>query len=131
MNYDFSTLESAYHQLSTALQQDPANDLERDGVIKRFEYCVELSWKTIRSILLKAGRSEVSASPRPLVREAIKEGLIDSFEEWNEFIEARNESSHTYQQKTANHVFEVSRRFPDASEKLLSRLKEFAARNFL
>jgi len=45
---DFSSLEKAGASLKQALQRPPNNDLERDGVIQRFEYTFELCWKYIR-----------------------------------------------------------------------------------
>jgi len=38
--------EKALLTLEEALSRPQLDDLMRDGAIQRFEYCVELSWKT-------------------------------------------------------------------------------------
>jgi len=68
---DFTPLARALQTLQEAQARPPQNDLERDGVIQRFEYTFELCWKSIRKALLFFGRSEVSGSPRPLFRDAL------------------------------------------------------------
>jgi nucleotidyltransferase substrate binding protein (TIGR01987 family) len=126
--FQFTPLENALKQLEAATASAPANDLERDGTIQRFEYCFELSWKTLRSLLLKAGRSEVSGSPRPLFRDALQEGFIENFQTWDEFLQARNESTHTYQLRTAQEVHRIACLFPPHAKALLQKMKEFAAK---
>lgn len=121
---DFSSLEQALASLKQALGKAPDDDLERDGVIQRFEYTFELCWKMIRRVLIALGRAEVSASPRPLLRDAAEEHLIDDIEVWFEFLEARNLTTHTYDQSQAERVFEVAQKFPTHVESLLQQLKE-------
>lgn len=102
----------------------PANDLERDGTIQRFDFCFELSWKTLRSLLLKAGRSEVSGSPHPLFRDALQKGFIENFQTWDEFLQARNESTQTYQLRTAQEVHRIACLFPPHAKALLQKMKD-------
>jgi hypothetical protein len=73
---DFTPFERALRSLQAAQSQPPRNDLERDGVIQRFEYTFELCWKSIRRVLLYMGRTDVSGSPRPLFRDALEEHFI-------------------------------------------------------
>ena len=119
---DFSALEKALASLEDAVMHDPANDLERDGVIQRFEYTFEICWKMIRRVLLSLGRAQVSASPKPLLRDALEEGFIEKIEPWFAFLEARNLTTHTYNAKQAREVFEVARTFPAAARQLLEQL---------
>lgn len=121
---DFSSLQQALASLKQALEKAPDDDLERDGVIQRFEYTFELCWKMIRRVLIALGRAEVSASPRPLLRDAAEEHLIDDVEVWFEFLEARNLTTHTYDQSQAERVFEMAQKFPTHAELLLQRLEE-------
>ena len=68
---DFSSLEKAAASLKQALERPPKNDLERDGVIQRFEYTFELCWKFIRRLLLAMGR-KVQVLPMMSVEEGIR-----------------------------------------------------------
>ena len=84
---DFTPLERALQTLQDAQVRPPQNDLERDGVIQRFEYTFELCWKSIRKALLFLGRAEVSGSPKPLFRDAMEEHFIGTIEPWFAYLE--------------------------------------------
>ena len=120
---DYSPLQKALSSLQEALKNKPANDLERDGVIQRFEYAFELSWKMIRKHLFGLGRASVSSSPKPLLRDAHQENLIEDIEKWFGFLEARNLSSHTYNDKSADEVFQAAQSFPPYVSALIDQLK--------
>lgn len=120
---DYTSLENAIKSLEKALSRTPKNDIERDGVIQRFEYTFELAWKFVRRVFLAMGRNNVQASPKPLIREAHTEHLIDDVEAWFEFLEARNNTVHIYDSRIADKVFEVARKFPPFVRKLLKCIK--------
>ena len=70
------------------------------------------------------GRSEVEGlSRRALFRLSKEFGLIESVDEWVLFHAARNETSHTYDENTAEEVFEISRNFLPVVKKLLTQLE--------
>ena len=48
--YRFRNFSRAYALLREAAEDDPKNltDLEREGLIQRFEYTFELAWKTLK-----------------------------------------------------------------------------------
>ena len=121
---DLSTLESAILALKQGLEKNPPSELERDGVIQRFEFSFELSWKIIRKVLIELGRSDVSASPRPILRGGTEEGLITNIEDWMVFLEARNSIAHTYSSQTAQKVYEHAKSFLVSAENLLVNLKK-------
>lgn len=124
----FDSLEDALRTLRDGLQSPPTSLLERDGVIQRFEYTFELAWKSIRAYLLAAGRSEVSNSPKPLLRDALEENLIENIQKWFDFLDARNHSTHNYSRLRAEDVFRLAQEFPPYAETLLARLKSKAGR---
>ena len=121
-------LEKAIEQLKSGLDQsheNPDNELLRDGVIQRFEYTMDLSWKMIQRYLKHIAQVEESAirTKKDLFREAGKLGLISNVEAWFGYYEARNETSHTYDPQIAESVFEQAELFlPDAIS-LLEALK--------
>ena len=121
---DFTNFENAINTLEEALSKNKINDLERDGVIQRFEYTFELSWKLVRKILVAFGRSVVSSSPKPILRSALEEGFIDDVGKWFAFLEARNMSTHIYSEKESEKVFNAAKEFLPEAKKLLKRLSD-------
>lgn len=121
-NIDFTALESVLKTFEEAIQKTSPTELERDGIIQRFEYTFELCWKSIRKLLLELGRESVSSSPKPIFRDAHQEGLISDLDTWFRFIDARNRSSHTYNKMTAQQVFEDIKDFSIHARKLLEKL---------
>ncbi|MFH0800327.1 MAG: nucleotidyltransferase substrate binding protein [Pseudomonadota bacterium] len=120
---DLENFEKAVKTLADAVQRGSLSDLERDGVIQRFEYTFELAWKTLRRVLLALGRANVSASPKPVLRDAVEEGLIEKVSAWFEFLEARNLSAHIYSQEEAEKVLAKAREFLPCAARLLKKLE--------
>ena len=98
-------LEKATTRLKEALDQ-PKNDFIRDSVIQRFEFCVELAWKTAKR---KMGTS--SSAPKEIIREMAQNSYISKVEIWLEAIDMRNLSSHTYKEELAERVYAFARNF--------------------
>jgi nucleotidyltransferase substrate binding protein (TIGR01987 family) len=96
-------LLKAKAQLDFAIEH-AKSELEITGAIKCFEYCFELSWKTMKKLLEVRGISDIN-SPRAVFLAAFQNKLIDNIEMWNSFIAQRNLTSHTYDQDLAGEVF--------------------------
>lgn len=117
-------LEKALAQLESGMaimDTAPDDELRRDGVIQRFEYSVDLSWKLIQRYLkVIADIDEASIrTKKDLFREAARLKLIRNAESWFGHLEARNEASHVYNPEIAKAVFERATKFlPDARELL-------------
>ena len=119
-------LEKAYLTLAEGLyfaEQSKDQDIQfriaRDACIQRFEYCIELSWKVS---MKKIGAQ--TKFPKPAIREMARADLIESAEVWLDFIEARNDSSHSYDENVARKVFEQILKFDGEVKTLLTRLKK-------
>lgn len=94
-------------------------ELNRDGSIQRFEFCVELAWKvSAKELGLKA------TSPKMALREMLKSGLIADFDLWFDFIVERNKSSHTYDKKIAHEVYQAAKAFLPQGIALLKGLQK-------
>ena len=93
------------------------SQLERDGVIQRFEYTLELSWKLLRKILKFKG-IEVN-SPRDTFRESAAIGLIQDPEVWFDFLQKRNLTSHTYNQEISDEIYLILQMANDKFEELI------------
>ncbi len=96
-------LEQAFNRLKEALPR-VQDDLDRDGIIQRFEFTIELLWKTIKIILAYQGIECVS--PRKCIKEAFRAGMIEDDEIILDMLEDRNRSSHIYDESTAEEIFE-------------------------
>ena len=119
----FATFRKALATLEVAFAKPPANDLERDCAIQRFEYTFELAWKSARKQLIWFGRADVSGSPKPILRAAHEEGLLEDIEAWLGFVEARTVTSHAYDQGLAQEVYDAAERFLPQARELLARLE--------
>ena len=105
LNLKFENYCRACEKLQMALTKDiAADDLYLDGVIQRFEFCFELSWKLMKAYLSFEGIE--SNSPRSSIRESFKIELITEAEEWLDMLEKRNLSSHTYDEGTAREIYQ-------------------------
>ena len=94
----------ALAKLRAALEKDiDADELYLDGLIQRFEFCFELSWKLIKAYLDYEG-IEVN-SPRSAIRKAFQTELIADAETWLDMLEKRNLSSHTYDAEAAKEIY--------------------------
>ncbi|MFZ4403974.1 MAG: HI0074 family nucleotidyltransferase substrate-binding subunit [Pseudobdellovibrionaceae bacterium] len=100
------------------LQEAAVQKALRDACIQRFEYCIELAWKVSMKVL---GSTTLAA--KPAVREMARNNLIDNPDLWLEFIEARNETSHAYDEDVAAKVFANAVKFLSEAEKLLVNLE--------
>ena len=80
-------------------------DSVRDGVIQRFEFCTELAWKSVREYLIEQGYADIN-SPKAVMKTAFSDGLLTNENGWLEILESRNITSHVYDEKTAETIFE-------------------------
>lgn len=96
--------KNAVSQLETAAacyQAHPEDALYRDGLIQRFEFTVELAWKSLKEYLEDQGMILSIASPRGVLKEAYSAGAISNGDAWNAILTARNLTSHVYDETTA------------------------------
>ena len=90
----------------------------RDAAIQRFEYCIELAWKSaVKTLGLN------TPSPKPAVRELVRNNLIEDPVVWIDFIDACNRTSHIYDEAVATGVFAEIKKFMPEARKLLQKLK--------
>lgn len=86
------------------MASDPAIDeILKEGLIQRFEYTHQLAWNVMKDYAEYQGNNEIGGS-RDATREAFKMRLISDAEGWMDMIKSRNETSHTYNEDTANSI---------------------------
>lgn len=106
---DLTSLKNAQVSLAKALSQTK-NEYIRDAVIQRFEYTFELAWKTLKRYF-EWNQKISESNVKNIFREAGKQGLIISVEKWFAYYQARNETTHTYNEIKAEEIFVLARSF--------------------
>lgn len=111
----------SFEEALSALKKPNLNETERklfrDAGIQRFEFCVELAWK-----ISKKQMGTNSSAPKEVIREMAQAGLIDDPEVWFGFLEARNLSSHSYDEEVAKKIQNIFNNFYIEAELLLRNL---------
>lgn len=94
----FRNFDRAFVLLREALEKGPSglNQLEKEGVIQRFEYCFELAWKTLKDYLEESGFVFPTVTPRQVLKDAFAAKLVPDGRIWIEMLDHRNLLSHTY-----------------------------------
>ena len=72
------------------------SDLEKEGLIQRFEYSYELAWKTMKNYLEEHGANINPVTPRNVIKEAFSAKIIKDGQVWVDMILHRKLLSHTY-----------------------------------
>lgn len=118
MSLELGRLRKAIQALDRSLQaaeRAQGMDLEfwdtiQAGVILRFGMTYELSWKFMkRWIQEQVGATQVDGvTRRELFRQAAENRLIEDVNAWMDHHAARNLTSHTHDEATAQEVFEAS-----------------------
>ena len=80
------------------------DDIIKEGLIQRFEYTHELAWNVMKDYLTYQGVVDITGS-RDAVREAFSMGLLRDGDVWMDMIKSRNKTSHTYNEETADEIF--------------------------
>lgn len=94
----FSNFQRAFLLLREAMENDMnrLSQLEKEGIIQRFEYTFELAWKVLKDKMENDGIILDQISPKAVVRQAFQSKYIKDAETWLDMIGDRNLMSHTY-----------------------------------
>jgi nucleotidyltransferase substrate binding protein (TIGR01987 family) len=91
----FQNFEKAFVKLKEAIDKKELNELERNGLVQRFEFTLDLSWKVMKDFLEEKG-FVFKPSPKDTIRLAAESGFIDYAQILIDGLEIRNELSHDY-----------------------------------
>lgn len=97
--YRFDNFKRAFALLSEAIQiirKRKISALEQEGVIQRFEYTWELSWKVLKDYLEYTGIILETVTPAAVIKAAIAANIIKNGDVWMSALDSRNRMSHTY-----------------------------------
>lgn len=107
-----NNLEQAIARLEEALAEDLSNSLLVDGTIQRFEFTIELYWKTLKRILASEGIE--TRTPKETLKEAYQIGWLNDETAWLQMLKDRNETSHTYDEEAALRILQnIKEYFPE------------------
>lgn len=89
------------------------NEFERDGLVQRFEFTHELSWKLMKAYAEYQGFDGIGGL-RDATRKAFEMSLISDGQSWMDMIKSRNETSHNYDGSMADDVVDsiINRFYP-------------------
>ncbi len=100
---NFSKALQRLKEAAEVFKQKDACDVIRDGLIQRFEFTYELSWKTTKEFLEDIGIVDKN-SPKAIIREAYSQKLIENEENWLLMLNDRNQTSLVYKEKMAEEI---------------------------
>ena len=107
--YRFDNYKRAYYLLqdiSARQQQEELEQIAKEGMIQRFEFCMELAWKTMKDYLEDNGVIFKQVFPSAVIKEAGECKLIEKTDLWLQALDDRNKMSHTYDFEKFNQVIE-------------------------
>ena len=104
----FSNYKKALKTLSGGIDhyhEKGLSELEKQGIIKGFEFTHELCWKVMQDFLKDQGESNIYGSI-DATRLAFQRGLITDGEVWMNMISDRNLTSHTYREEISEQILQ-------------------------
>lgn len=107
--YRFNNYKRAYFLLREVCdrqQQEELEQIAREGMIQRFEFCMELAWKTMRNYMEHNGFVFTQVFPSHVIKEAGATKLIDKPDVWLQALDDRNKMSHSYDFREFERVIE-------------------------
>jgi nucleotidyltransferase substrate binding protein (TIGR01987 family) len=90
----FSNFKKSFALLEEINSIDSPSEAEELGLIKSFEICFELAWKTLKDYLNYQG--QIINSPRDVIKQASQDLLINNVDLWLEALLSRNETNDVY-----------------------------------
>lgn len=122
-----TSLKNAVNRLMEMAAR-PKEEATRDSVIKRFEMAFELSWKAMKDYNEDKGLE--AANPKDTIRIAADNGVIDDPETWLNFLEARNNAAHIYDEILAEGLYAlIKEKFIPKVSDLVLKLSNESSKN--
>lgn len=103
LNQSLINLGRALDRLDEALAEPTTNPLAIDGTIQRFEFGLELFWKTLKRLLAVEGVE--ATTPRDTLKHAHRAGWLSSEAAWLQMLRDRNETSHISNEEMALRIY--------------------------
>jgi nucleotidyltransferase substrate binding protein (TIGR01987 family) len=99
----FANFNQALAQLTEAIELEatrPLSNLERQGLVKAYEYTYEMAWNVMEDYFAFQGTVSITGS-RDAIREAFQRELIEDGDTWMAMVRDRNRTVDTYNEAVA------------------------------
>ena len=96
-------LEKALQRLGEALAFDLSQPLVVDACTQRFEFCIQLTWTTLKKCLAIEGIE--ANTPRECIQQAYAIHWLNDETAWLSMLKDRNLTSHTYKEDLALEIY--------------------------
>ena len=96
-------LGKALARLEEALAEVNPTSLMVDGTIQRFEFTLELFWKTLKRLLEREGIE--ATTPKEVLKQSYQAKWIDHETVWIQMLDDRNKTSYIYDEETAGRIY--------------------------
>ena len=100
---NIDALGKALSRLDESLSFDLSQPLVVDACIQRFEFCIELTWKTLKKSLAIEGIE--ANTPRECIQQAYSIHWINDESAWLSMLKDRNLTSRTYKEDLALEIY--------------------------
>jgi len=131
MQIDITNLKLALETLKNSVNTINENrecyfvDMLEDSCIKRFEYTLEISRKTMKRVLKKIyGKSEEELKINNIYRFMQGYKFIENWENWRDYTERRNNTAHEYSLEKSRKLMELVPQFILDVDFLIKSLEE-------
>ena len=94
----------------------------RDAAIQRFEFVIELAWKSLQKFFQE--EKIICRSPKECLREAFKMGMVDDDATWITMLDDRNLTVHTYDEKFADEIYTRLPKYLEILQNLYKKIEE-------
>lgn len=99
----FKGFQKAIMRLDEVLKEHKTM-IVRNSAIKRFEFTLDLSWKTVKAFL-EENNGIMCRSPKECFRQAFLQKFIEYDDFWMQMVDLRNETVHMYKEDIAENPY--------------------------
>ena len=123
MTKRMETAGRALEKLHEGVAKGELTEMERDGLIQRFEFCFEIMWKCGKDYLLDR-EGLVVTSPKKVIRALYEVGLLNAEETEStlQMVDDRNMTAHTYDEKYAIELAERIKEYEKILQEMYRRM---------
>jgi nucleotidyltransferase substrate binding protein (TIGR01987 family) len=119
----FQNFEKAFEQLSKGVYiYEKLDEIGKEGLIQRFEYTLELAWKTLKDYI--ESEKILAKSPASTIKYAFQMEIIENGELWMKMLDDRNLMAHTYDEENFNYaLINIKEKYYEEIKKLYEFFK--------